>query len=132
MKNFSLLIVLGLGMALLITDRSNAQSDVTFQVDITHLPGGDEFNPDEDKIELIGNKHPLSATRPLELEQDEDEPTLFKVTVSFPMSMENSQLEYQFRALIDNRYRNEDIPRSLRITVKDETLDALYFNSYAW
>ena len=123
---------MGIGITLLYSAHTYAQSDVTFQVDITDLLGNDEFNPDEDKVELIGNKHPLSALRPLEMKQDEDEPTLFKLTVSFPMSMENSQLGYQFRALIDNRYRNEDIPRSLRITADDTTLDALYFNSYAW
>jgi hypothetical protein len=66
------------------------------------------------------------------MERDEEEPTLFKTTISFPITMENSQLEYQFRVLIDNRYENEDIPRSLRIPAEDRTLDALYFNSYAW
>lgn len=119
-------------MALFNSDQLFAQSDVTFQVDIMHLIDGHEFDPEEDRVELIGNRHPLSATRALKMERDEEEPTLFKLTVTFPMSMENSQLEYQFRAMINNRYRNEDIPRSLRITSDDQTLDSLYFNSYAW
>ena len=132
MKQTIILLVMGIGLTLLNSAYAYAQSDVTFQVDITDLLDNSEFNPDEDKVELIGNKHPLSALRPLEMKQDEDKPTFFKLTVSFPMSMENSRLEYQFRALIDNRYRNEDIPRSLRISADDTTLDALYFNSYAW
>lgn len=132
MKKAIILLLMGIGIALLNSAHVHAQSEVTFQVDITHLLENNEFNPDEDKVELIGNKHPLSAVRPLEMERDEEEPTLFKLTVSFPMGMENSQLEYQFRAMINNRYRNEDIPRSLRITSDDQTLDSLYFNSYAW
>ena len=132
MKRVFIFLMMGIGTTLLYSAHAYAQSDVTFQVDITDLLGDNELNADEDKVELIGNKHPLSALRPLEMKQDEDKPTLFKLTVSFPMSMENTQLEYQFRALIENRYRNEDIPRSLRITADDTTLDALYFNSYAW
>lgn len=132
MKKIFLVILFGLGAALLSSDKVYAQSDVTFQVDVTHLLDGHEFDPEKDRVELIGNQHPLSATRPLEMKRDEEEPTLFKLTVTFPMSMENSQLEYQFRAMIDNRYRNEDIPRSLRITSDNQTLDSLYFNSYAW
>lgn len=132
MKKILLITLLGIGMALFNSDQLFAQSDVTFQVDIMHLIDGHEFDPEEDRVELIGNRHPLSATRALKMERDEEEPTLFKLTVTFPMSMENSQLEYQFRAMINNRYRNEDIPRSLRITSDDQTLDSLYFNSYAW
>jgi len=132
MKKVYLLVVMAIGILVLGTADVYGQSDITFQVDITDLLDGNEFNPDEDRVELIGNKHPLSATTPLKMKRDENEPTLFKVTVSFPISMENSQLEYQFRALIDNRYKNEDIPRSLRIPENDRTLDALYFNSYAW
>jgi len=132
MKKACLLLMMGIGIAALGTAEVNGQSDITFQVDITHLLDGNEFNPDEDRVELIGNKHPLSATTPLKMKRDENEPQLFKVTVPFPISMENSQLEYQFRVMIDNRYSNEDIPRSLTIPENNRTLDALYFNSYAW
>jgi hypothetical protein len=132
MKNVCMMLMAGCMILLWNAVLVNAQNDVTFQVDITDLLEGKEFIPDEDRVELIGSRHPLSATRPIKMERDDEEPTLFKTTVSFPITMENSQLEYQFRVLIDNRYENEDIPRSLRILAEDRTLDALYFNSYAW
>lgn len=122
------LIVTGI----LSTDELLAQSDITFQVNLTHLLEDHEFDADRDRVELIGSRHPLSATQPLEMERDEENPDLFTITVTFPMSMENTQLEYQFRVKMNNRYQNEDIPRSLRITSENRTLDSLYFNSYAW
>lgn len=126
------LIVVALIIGLMSTGQLLAQSDITFQVNLTHVLEGHEFDAERDRVELIGSRHPLSATRPLEMERDEEDPNLFTLTVTFPMSMENTQLEYQFRAMINNRYRNEDIPRSLRITSENRTLDSLYFNSYAW
>jgi len=132
MTKFNVLFLIGLGIILSNSINVYGQTDITFQVDITHLLDGHEFDPEQDRIELIGNRHPLSATRPVEMKRDDEEPTLFKATVTFPISTENSQLEYQFRAMINNRYRNEDIPRSVQVTSDDRTLDSLYFNSYAW
>lgn len=131
-KHIWLILIVSFGASLMISAKAEAQSDVTFQVDITDLLNDVEFNPDEDRVELVGNQYPLSSTQPLEMKRDEDTPTLFKVTVSFPGGTQNTQLEYQFRAMIDNRYEREDIPRSLRLTANNQTLDALYFNSYAW
>lgn len=125
-------LLFALFMGVLSTNQLFAQSKVTFQVNLTHLLEGHEFDPDQDRVELIGNRHPLSATQPLEMNRDEENPNLFTLTVTFPMSMESSQLEYQFRAMINNRYQNEDIPRSVRISSENRTLDSLYFNSYAW
>lgn len=109
-----------------------AQSDVTFRVKITDLTNDQSFDPERDRVELIGNRHPLSATRPLEMNQDEDNPNLFSVKVTFPSDMVNVQLEYQYRVQLNHRYHNEDLPRSFRIPSGDQTLDALHFNSYAW
>ncbi len=78
MKKACLLLMMGIGIAALGTAEVNGQSDITFQVDITHLLDGNDFNPDEDRVELIGNKHPLSATTPLKMKRDENEPELFK------------------------------------------------------
>lgn len=130
MKKSLLLVALIIG--LMSTEKLLAQSDVTFQVNLSHVLEGHEYDADRDRVELIGSQHPLSATQPLQMERDEENPDLFTVTVTFPMSMENTQLEYQFRAMINNRYLNEDIPRSLRIASENRTLDSLYFNSYAW
>lgn len=132
MKKSIFFVLIGFGIVCLVSISANAQTDITFQIDLTHVFEGHEFDPERDRVELIGNRHPLSATQPLKMERDEEEPNLFKLTVTFPMRMENSQVEYQFRAFINNRYRNEDIPRSVRVTPEKRTLDALYFNSYAW
>ena len=131
-KCIALTAILGLGMSVLSATMVQAQTDITFQVDLTDVFENHEYDPQRDRVELIGSHHPLSATRPLEMTRDEDEPTLFKLTVSFPMSAWNSRVDYQFRALINGRYMNEDIPRTVRITSENKTLDALYFNSYAW
>lgn len=109
-----------------------AQTNVTFKVNIQYLTEDQSFDPERDQVELIGNRHPLSATRPLEMLQDEDDPDLFSVEVTFPSDMVNVQLEYQYRVQLNHRYHNEDLPRSLRIPSGDQTLDALHFNSYAW
>ncbi|REL24801.1 hypothetical protein DYD21_16705 [Rhodohalobacter sp. SW132] len=109
-----------------------AQSEITFQVDITHLLDGSEFDENRDRVELIGNRSPLSAIQPQQMKPDENNPNLFKVSVTFPGSLSGNTLEYQFRVMLNNRYRNEDIPRSTRIPSGNQTLDSIYFNSYAW
>jgi len=111
---------------------AHSQSEVTFKVNITHLTADSEFNPERDRVELIGNRHPLSATMPVELKQDENNKDLFIARVRFPSDMVNRQVEYQFRVQINNRYRNEDMPRTVRIPAADRALDTIYFNSYAW
>lgn len=109
-----------------------AQTNITFKVNIQHLTEDQPFDPERDRVELIGNRHPLSATRPIEMIQDEDNPDLFSVEVTFPSDMVNLQLEYQFRVQLNHRYYNEDLPRSLRLPSGDHTLETLHFNSYAW
>ncbi|MFO7847695.1 MAG: hypothetical protein R6V27_14105 [Balneolaceae bacterium] len=113
-------------------DELYAQTKVTFQVNLTHLLDGKEFNPETDKVELIGNRHPLSSTSPVDMNRDDENPNLFTRTVDFPAGMTNTRVEYQFRVLHNFRYHNEDIPRTLQVSDENQTLDSLYFNSYAW
>lgn len=110
----------------------NAQTTVTFKVNISDLTEIQEFDPERDRVELIGSRYPLSATVPVVMKQDEDNPDLFTKEVTFPSSMVNQQVEYQFRARLNHSYRNEDIPRTLRISNSDISLPSIYFNSYAW
>ena len=110
----------------------SAQTNITFQVNLAHLLDGKEFNPDADKVELIGNRHPLSSTSPLVMNRDDENPNLFTRTVEFPAGMTNTRVEYQFRVFHNSRYHNEDIPRTLQVPDENQTLDSLYFNSYAW
>lgn len=131
-KRIILVGLMAFGISFMAATALQAQTDVTFQVDLTHVFEDHEFDPQRDRVELIGSHHPLSATRPLEMKRDEDEPSLFKLTVTFPVSAQDSRVDYQFRALINGRYMNEDIPRTVRVTSENRTLDALYFNSYAW
>lgn len=125
-------IVLGIICFMAAGTGAEAQTAVTFQVDLTHLLDGKEFDAERDKVELIGNRHPLSSTRPLVMVRDEENPNLFALTVDFPPGTAKTSVEYQFRVMLEYRYHNEDIPRTLRVPEQDETLDSLYFNSYAW
>ena len=110
----------------------NAQTTVTFKVNITDLTNAQEFDPERDRVELIGNRYPLSATMPAVMKQDEENPDLFTTEVTFPGSMANQPVEYQFRVRLNHSYRNEDIPRTLRVSNSDISLPSIYFNSYAW
>jgi len=107
-----------------------AQSEVIFQVNISNLISDQSFDPNRDRVEIIGNRSPLSATQPFELSADENNLNLFKATIPFPDSLSGTTLEYQFRVMINNRYRTEDMPRSLRIPYVNRTLNSIYFNSF--
>lgn len=109
-----------------------AQSEVTFQINISQALDGREFDRERDRVELIGNRNPLSATQPIQMKPDGNNSNLFRTTVTFPSNLENRTLEFQFRLMLNNWYHNEGSPRSLQIPRGDCILDSLEFNSYAW
>lgn len=109
-----------------------AQVDVTFQVDIREFIENGMFDPERDHVELIGDQSPLSGVQPVKMDPHKETSSLYTKTVTFSEVKSNKPLQYQFRVMINYRYRNEDIPRTIRIPSKDKTIDAMYFNSYAW
>ncbi|NBC26511.1 MAG: hypothetical protein GVY08_06600 [Bacteroidetes bacterium] len=109
-----------------------AQVDVTFQVDIREFTENGTFDPERDHVELIGDQSPLSVVQPVKLSPNEENSSLYTTTVTFSEVKRNKPLQYQFRVMINYRYRNEDLPRTIHIPSADTTIDAMYFNSYAW
>ncbi|MCC5913352.1 MAG: hypothetical protein JJU46_03150 [Balneolaceae bacterium] len=111
---------------------ASAQTNITFQVNLSYEIEQGIFDTEEHTVQLLGNTHPLSPSRTIEMEQDGDDPSLYIAQVSFSGISVGSNIQYSFRLDLGDRFMSEDIPRSFRMPETSTELDALYFNAYAW
>lgn len=133
LKYLSLKTVLLLFITLSITSISvQAQSEITFKVNLTPQLEDSIFVPDRDKIYLEGNLFPLKNSRKINLKDPAPADSIYEATVNFPPSANDKQLNYNFVIVTPEKEITEQRPRQIRITSDDRELDALYFNSFAW
>ena len=111
---------------------AQAQSKVTFQVNLDYELSNGIFNPEEHKVELSGNVYPLAQTRFIEMQPTESDSTIYFADVEFPSTSVNRVVTYRFRLNLGGRFMNEDLPRNLTIPNRSMSIDPLFFNSYAW
>lgn len=116
---------------LLISTKISAQHTITFNINLKPQLVDSIFVPDRDQILLAGNTYPLRLNRPMIMRDLEPIDSVYTVEVMFNQNQLNNLIEYNFILKINSESLQEDIPRRLKIR-GDETLDALYFNSFAW
>lgn len=109
-----------------------SQSTITFRVNVSYEIENGLFNPEEHSVVLMGNVHPLSMNRQVEMIASDADSTMYIAEVRFSNGVVQRSLNYIFRLNLNGRYMNEDVPRNLIIPNQSVTLDAIYFNSYAW
>jgi hypothetical protein len=132
MKTVFKTIAIATVLSALTIFNAQAQTNVTFQVNLDYELSNGVFNPEEHKVELSGNVYPLSQTRYIQLQPTESDSTIYFADVEFPPSSLNRVVTYRFRLNLGGRFMNEDLPRNLTIPNRSISLDPLYFNSYAW
>lgn len=128
LSHFVLLVILITS----ICTNAKAQGEITFKVNLTPQLEDSTFLPGQDKIYLQGNVYPLTNPKKIYLENTSPEDSIYEATVDFPSSSTGQKLEYTFTIETPQEQINEQRPRYILIRSKDQELDALHFNSFAW
>lgn len=127
----SLFLIFVCSLLLFLSDNLSAQAKITFNLNLKPQLEDSVFIPGRDQVFLSGKTFPLRTTRPLAMIDKEPIDSVYTVEVSFNRSELNTMLEYNFILRLNSKNLTEDVPRKLEIR-GNETLDALYFNSFAW
>ena len=124
--------LLGLLIVVAATNVGLAQSEVTFKVNLTPQLEDSVFIPGRDQIYLQGNVYPLSNRQKTYLKDHAPADSVYEVSVRFPSRVIGQQLSYNFFIETPQNTKEEQMPRNLQLRSRDQELDALYFNSFAW
>jgi len=132
MYNYVKYLLWGLLIALATTNVGLAQSEVTFKVNLKPQLEDSVFIPGRDQIYLQGNVYPLSNRQKTYLKDHAPADSVYEVSVRFPSRVIGQQLSYNFFIQTPQNTKEEQMPRNLQLRSRDQELDALYFNSFAW
>ncbi|MGN8226836.1 hypothetical protein [Gracilimonas sp. BCB1] len=109
-----------------------AQSKVTFNVNLTPMLKDSTFVPGRDYIRVTGNLSPIS-TRPVRLHDSNPVDSIYTAEVRFSSRYSNSELEYNFEIVHpEGKKKTEQLPRKVRLSGRELELPPLYFNAFAW
>lgn len=109
-----------------------AQSSVTFNVNLKPQLVDSSFVPGRDQIEIIGNIRPLSMLRGYVLTDTEPVDSVYSVTMNFSTRFNRNTLTYNFVMTANSIKLTEVLERNLTLQNREVSLDALYFNAFAW
>lgn len=108
-----------------------AQSSITFQVNLKPQLEDSVFVPGRDIAKITGNTYPLTGKGVI-LKDTSPKDSIYTIEVKFPGSATGKEISYNFVLNVGDKVINESMPRSIRLRQGDFTLDALYFDSFAW
>ncbi len=111
---------------------AKAQGEITFKVNLTAPLKDSTFIPGRDQIYLKGKVYSLTNTNKIYLEDISPADSIYEATVDFPSSSTGRKLEYTFIIETPQEQFKEQRPRYILIRSRDQELDALHFNSFAW
>lgn len=109
-----------------------AQSSVTFNVNLKPQLEDSTFVPGRDKLEIIGDIRPLSMLRAFQLTDTEPIDSVYSVTLNFSTRFKRQTLTYNFIMTANDVKLTEVLERNLTLQNREVSLDALYFNAFAW
>lgn len=111
-----------------------AQNKVTFKVNLKPLLKDSTMVPGRDKVYLQGNIFPLSSTKRVYMKDTAPVDSIYQVKVSFPMTAIGQELRFNFFVYNPDKDKliKEHRSRYLKLEKGDQTMDALYFDSFAW
>ncbi|MEQ9266646.1 MAG: hypothetical protein RLN81_15560 [Balneolaceae bacterium] len=109
-----------------------AQSSVTFNVNLKPQLEDSTFVPGRDKLEIIGDIRPLSMLRAFQLTDTEPVDSVYSVTLNFSTRFNRQTLTYNFIMTANDVKLTEVLERNLTLQNREVSLDALYFNAFAW
>lgn len=94
--------------------------------DSTFVPG------QGDVAQVTGNLYPLDGRVPIRMRDREPVDSVFTAEVKFPRSVQGRTLQYNYLLDTEDQTFEEQRYRQLDLRGGKITLDALYFDSYAW
>lgn len=109
-----------------------AQSSVTFNVNLKPQLEDSSFVPGRDMLEIIGDIRPLSMLRTFRLTDTEPVDSVYSVTLNFSTRFNRQMLTYNFIMTANSIKLTEVLERNLTLQNREVSLDALYFNAFAW
>ncbi len=116
----------------LTSSEIHARQQVTFNVNLKPQLEDSIFIPGRDQLQLVGDFQPINTARPYFLTDTEPVDSVYSVTINFPGRFRNRTLTYNFEMTINFIKQTEDLERQLQLPVGEMSLDALYFNAFAW
>jgi len=105
---------------------------VTFNVNLKPQLEDSTFIPGRDQLKVIGSVQPISLATPYYLTDQEPIDSVYSVTINFSPRYRNQTIIYNFEMTVNYRKIAEDLERELYLQQGESTLDALYFNAFAW
>jgi len=127
-------IIYSLAFVLCFTAISQAQTSVTFNLDMKYALENGLFNDLTNDLFLKGNISPLSESSAGYLEMTDTAPvdSIYSVVVEFPAIYDTQLLQYNFVIKRLLTTENEERTRELTLSGEAEDLPAIKFNSYDW
>ncbi len=111
---------------------AEARQSVTFNVNMKPQLEDSSFVPGRDQLQIVGNVPPINSLRPYYLIDSEPIDSVYSVTINFPSRFRNQTISYNFEMTANYRKYTEVMERSVRLLYNEVSLDALYFNAFAW
>lgn len=120
-----------LGIMMMCSSTSYAQK-VTFNINLKPQLEDSVFIPGRDQIRIYGSAQPINLATPYYLIDEEPIDSVYSVTINFPRRYQNQTISFNYEMTINYRKMREDLERRLLVQQGDISLDALYFNAFAW
>lgn len=118
-----------------LSEAGNAQSKITFQLNLKPQIQDSTFIPSRDQVQIIGSFRPLQFNMPLEL-TDTNRDSIYTITLDFGMASLNQNLNFNYQLVLnkdmDRNVLKESMPRTFILRQGEFKLDPLYFDSFAW
>ncbi|MDR8390851.1 hypothetical protein NC796_06870 [Aliifodinibius sp. S!AR15-10] len=123
-----------LAVILLLADAVQAfgQSKITFRVNLTPQLEDSVFVPGRDQIYIQGNLYPLNRSQKNYLQDIAPADSIYETTVDFGATTRGDQLNYNYIIVTPEKVKREHVPRTLKLQSREQELDVLYFDSFAW
>ena len=127
-------VILMMAFTISLTAFSQAQTSVTFNVDMKYALDNGLFNTITNKIYLKGDITPLGESQAQYLELTDTAPvdSIYSVAVVFPAIYTNDLLKYNFVIERVLSTEHEERTRELTLSGQPEVLPEIKFNSFDW
>ncbi|NGP87823.1 hypothetical protein [Fodinibius halophilus] len=111
---------------------ANAQTEVTFKLNLQPQLEDSTFIPGRDRVYLKGNIFPLSNTKNTYLKDVAPIDSVYETTVNFSARNDGKALKYNFFIYTPDKLKKEHRTRSLKLQGKKMELSPIHFDSFAW
>lgn len=128
MKKLSLLFALTLCPLLI----ANAQTQVTFNIDLKPMLRDSTFVPGRDQVQIVGNFFPLGFNRSMQMKEGITIDSVYTAQLSFSSRYRNQELKYNFQIITPTEVKEEHMPRRLTLIRGKIELPPLLFDAFPW